>query len=628
MKTLYQRVALNNLITTIIAAAMPMLCSAAPVNYGTAIKTTASSAAINTNGFVYGATRNGNDNNQFYRYNIKTKKVDIVKQVTGTSGTWAILDNGNDIYFGTYRKASLYKYTKTTQNLIKLADFDSEQYVWDMVKDHQGNIWLGTSPNALLYRLNMNTQALSNFGSVFKGKSSIDYARAIEEYNGIIYIGTGVTTAGLYAFNPETGKKTNILPVAYRSEETVYDLALVEGVLLATLLPSQKILKIDLLSGKVSEIPGNFYADTTVSSKPSGHDVFSGMGDIVLEYNILDDTIARITPTGYGGLGGAKIYGNTLSGINIHSEFVEINLLTNKKTAVDLTAVGLPKTPAIPVAMMVDNGVAYFSERQLRRFDTRTRTEQYANINGEPKTLCALNGLIYAAHYTKAMLYSYDAANITKGKLIWLIGNNQNRPLDMSCDNTIVAIATEPNYGKFGGALSVYNTLTRTKYVWLNIVANHTIRSVDLHGNHAYIGTSIFGGTGAPLRSGFGKFVKLDIKTKKVLWSTLASSKLIKDVVFDGENRVFGLGDNGVLYKLNSENGQIEKQASTNLAGLAITKTGKIYGVSSSSIFSIDSNLTMLKLTNLPKITNFTSDKITGKSYVVSDKNLIEFALE
>ncbi|SJM89623.1 hypothetical protein CRENPOLYSF1_1140036 [Crenothrix polyspora] len=24
-----------------------------------------------------------------------------------------------------------------------------------------------------------------------------------EEYNGIIYIGTGVTTAGLYAFNPE-----------------------------------------------------------------------------------------------------------------------------------------------------------------------------------------------------------------------------------------------------------------------------------------------------------------------------------------------------------------------------------------------------------------------------------------
>jgi hypothetical protein len=82
------------------------------------------------------------------------------------------------------------------------------------------------------------------------------------------------------------------------------------------------------------------------------------------------------------------------------------------------------------------------------------------------------------------------------------------------------------------------------------------------------------------------------------------------------------------LYKLNGENGQIEKQASTNLAGLAITKTGKIYGVSSSRMFSIDSNLTMLKLTNLPKITNFTSDKITGKSYVVSDKNLIEFALE
>lgn len=76
-------------------------------------------------------------------------------------------------------KASLYKYTKTTQNLIKLADFDSEQYVWNMIKDHQGNIWLGTSPNAPLYRLNMNTQALSNFGSVFKGKGSIDYARGI-----------------------------------------------------------------------------------------------------------------------------------------------------------------------------------------------------------------------------------------------------------------------------------------------------------------------------------------------------------------------------------------------------------------------------------------------------------------
>lgn len=613
---------------------LPSICAATPVYYGPAIKTTATVAAVINKDFVYGATRNGTKN-QFYRYNLSTKKVDLARSVLDTAGTWAMLDSGNDVYFTTYDKAALYKHTKKTQKIVKIADLKGEEYAWDMTKDQNGNILVTTSPHAYVYKFNTKNGSLSNLGSVFKGTGNTrDYARSVAAHKGIIYVGTGLVNAGLYAFDPGTGKKINILPTVYRNDDAVYSLSVVGDTLFATLSPSRKMLKMDLSSGKIIELTQDYYSSDAPASAPTGGGTFLGKDGILFEYNPSKDRLSRLTPTGENNLAGSTIIGNKLLGVSLDSELVSINLTTLKKTVVDLTSVGLLKTTAPPFSAIVNKGVAYVSERQLRRFDTRTGKEQYTSVKGEPKAMCVLGNKVYAAYYTAAQLYEHDAADISKANLLWTVGDQQNRPLDIDCYGNTVAMATEPTYGAFGGALAIYNAVTHANHVWRNIVKNHSVQSVDLYADSAYVGTSVFGGTGAPVVGGVAQFAKVDITTKKILWATAAtSSKQLKNVVYAGSNSVFGLGDDGMLYQLNSTTGKMTKVVNTKLSAAgklqtqltAITSSsaGKIYGISSQAVYKIDKNLGLSEIIKLPNISIITPDRTTGKIYVVADNKLV-----
>ncbi|MDD5677895.1 MAG: hypothetical protein PHW60_07880 [Kiritimatiellae bacterium] len=67
----------------------------------------------------------------------------------------------------------------------------------------------------------------------------------------------------------------------------------------------------------------------------------------------------------------------------------------------------------------------------------------------------------YFASYVKAVFYSMDTAQpFEYGKnpvVIGEIGKEQNRPIAMVSDGKFVYIATGANYGKLGGAISVFN---------------------------------------------------------------------------------------------------------------------------------------------------------------------------
>lgn len=583
----------------------------------------------------YGATRTGDVCNLF-SFNTSTEKVENILSIKDANGAWGVVRDGDYIYIGTYLKASLYKYNIKTKAIEKLCTIPNADYIWDM-KLYNNKMYIGTSGNGSLYEYDLKTKNLKFLARITKGQ----YVRSIEFYNNKIYAGTGAN-AELIEYDIATGKFKNILSPKYNGSAFVYDLKVLDGKLFMLIRPSNEIAVYDLESNKYLTstciLERENYINKPDFSEGTIH--FTDINGAVIEYNKNENKLSV-----FNNLSTFKceiVNDSYLSGITPEGLYVEFNFDGSIRKKVDLIDNGLEGIKTIPMSITANNGKVYLGEKRLGIYDEFDDSMMYKIVSGEPKALCFLSDTLFSANYINAKVWKYDKNALLKPLdyeysdseqfMAFSIENNQNRPKAIVSNNVskTVLIGTEPNYGRYGGALTVYSDVTKNKYTISHIVSNHTIWDITYDNNDsniAYMGTSVQGGSGTTPLNDDAHVVKWDIQNKNKIWDVVPkkNNHTILSVIHKN-NKVYSVTASGSIISMDDKTGRVIKENNKQrFTYLLSSADGNLYGITSKSFCLIAPD----SLEAFPLKDDFNSlsyliaeDTVTGRIYFFDKYNM------
>jgi hypothetical protein len=188
----------------------------------------------------------------------------------------------------------------------------------------------------------------------------------------------------------------------------------------------------------------------------------------------------------------------------------------------------------------------------------------------------------------------YEFANA--GQFLVLdIGQQQNRPRTMIADERTMTIlvGTQPDYGQYGGALTYYHPTSGEAYTVRNLIPQHTIQSLafDESDPHvAYVGTSVYGGTGTDPLGEDAHLVKWDIASQRILFDRIPEKDNAQIIsVVSAQQRVYVLTKNQNLLLIHRSTGEVIKaHTGTRLLKIIRSVDGNVYGIDRTTFFKID----------------------------------------
>ena len=616
------------------------------VRYGKAINTVSTYAGLfaqdsNGNKVYYGVTRSGRYC-RLFRFNVVARAVDMVVPITAAKGAWAMALHDNSLYIGTYSPASLYRFDTRTGSLSHLATFEHETYIWDM-KIYNGVIYLGTYPHARLISYDLKTGNIHDFGSLSEEK----YLRSLAVYNDVVYAGIGAR-AQLIAYNMKTGRSKDILPLKFRKDSFVYHQVICGSKLFLGLSPSYDIAMYDMVTGEFSLLMEGANRQPGLS-KPTFHpDVihFTGIGGYLFEYDSRKRSLKKLLPrTAQGKLNGTHIVaGEYIAGVDARAIYEEISFDGLLRKRINLMASGLPGIESIPMSLAAHNNVVFIGERMLRVFDITTNKETYKVILGEPKTMCILDDNLYTANYGGAMLWRYSIAALVNPEnvdfddpdrfMILDIEACQNRPQKMVSNQATktLLIGTAPDYGTYGGALTYFNTSDGKSYTVRNIVPSHTIREIVFDAvdpEMAYLGTSVYGGTGTDPLNENAHIVKWAVRNQSIVFDVIPEidNRRILSLAH-WKDRLYAVTDNHHLLLMNSGSGKIlNRNESLGINNVVMTTGGILYGTSNTAFYRIHSDTLegVCLRADFENLRELTQDGISGKIFLIDGYDLLGY---
>ncbi|MES9143964.1 hypothetical protein ABEP44_12605, partial [Cutibacterium acnes] len=140
----------------------------------------------------------------------------------------------------------------------------------------------------------------------------------------------------------------------------------------------------------------------------------------------------------------------------------------------------------------------------------------------------------------------------------------QDRPFASASGDGLLFVGTTPQYGKIGGALSIYDPklgvgAAGNPYVVRNLIQDQSITALAYHDGILYGGTSVWGGIGGKPTQPSAKFFGFDVKTKTKLFETVIAEnrRTITTVEVGPDGKIWGMCE-GYLFKYNPKTGQME----------------------------------------------------------------------
>jgi hypothetical protein len=200
-----------------------------------------------------------------------------------------------------------------------------------------------------------------------------------------------------------------------------------------------------------------------------------------------------------------------------------------------------------------------------------------------------------------------------------------------------IYIGSDPDYGLFGGALSVYDPNRNEKRVYRHIVKNQSIASL------AYIekwdtiaaGSSIRGGTGTRAIEKEARLILWDPKEEMKIFEVVAvpQATTIRSLASTEEGVIYGITENGKVFVFDTQKREVKKVFDLGFnnpleISLHPGPEGKLYGLAQEAIFVIDPKTDQVSLLVKPSVP-ITSGMamIDRKIYFGSDGNLWEFEI-
>ncbi|MGG3798917.1 hypothetical protein [Metabacillus fastidiosus] len=493
----------------------------------------------------------------------ETKKLIDLKELEGAKEPWAIEAAPDGIvWIGTNPNAHLYKYDLKTKQLTDVGKAkDKEGAIWDLAYDLENKrLFGGTSYHGTLFAYSEHG-SFRDFGSVLKGKQttrSIAYNAA----ENTVYVGMG-SPAALIKWNLTTYEQMDLLEGYSKSSGSVYDLNLVDGQLFVKMEGTNEIIHYDV---KTDEAVNTFKANSRgVSDKiPDETAVFYSEGGSLYKYNYMTRSSEKIDSNLYGS---AAVSLDILPGKNKvvglvgnSGRFYEYDYKRNQfsLSTLDLPSqfVGIFRIGSSSTGDIYSSG---FISGSLSKFNPSTSSNEIFNRIGQVEGFAEQNGKMYFGTYPNADIYEYDpksrwSSGSNPYKLLSLSDGGQSRPSVMISDeeNQRLFIGTVPKRGEHSGLLTIYDINKREEIESLELKEGQSVVSAtyDKQNNLLYAGTSVYDGTGKKTEESASVF-KIDLNVSPYNVEEIVVSRGYNEMVsalrWHPDGQIFGIADNKFL---------------------------------------------------------------------------------
>ncbi|WP_157574243.1 PQQ-binding-like beta-propeller repeat protein [Jiangella muralis] len=509
------------------------------------------------------------------------------------SGAWVSAVSGTDVYVGTYTPAKLFRVdtvTGTAEEILTAGGSGAVVYALTVAPD--GMVYAGTfeSSGGRIFAYDPATGAVTDLGVTVPGQ---DYVRALVSDERYLYAGIG-SAASLVRIDRATLEVTDLTPPDLAGATFVSSLALHDGVLLGGISPRGQLLALDTADPSRYELvqapaetfvvavtggePGRAYFAARPSGTLYGYDLWSGTAE------------ALAVPAPEKAASGLTFHDGRVWGL-VDGLAYAYDPGDGAVTGLPLDAAGVTPSPEGPMALATDGEHVYVSgSGGVQIHDLATGTSSRVFVPGEAKSLWPAGDTVYLSVYTRALIYELPSVAGPVRPLAE-IGHEQTRPRDSFLDDGTgrLYVGTEPDYGRYGGALAVYDTANGGLDVYRDIVEDQTISAVTAEGGTVYIGSDIKTGNGTTPIATRAEVAAVDADTGAVRWSVPApaGATVVGDLQLIGAELV-GLTSTGRLFGLDPATGAVrwEHALGVNASILTPSATG-VYTTDGKSIFRL-----------------------------------------
>ncbi|MFC4557989.1 FIMAH domain-containing protein [Virgibacillus kekensis] len=476
----------------------------------------------------------------------------------GAESTWAheVTVDG-DLYIATIGGgAKLWKYSPKTKVAEVVATFPGQTFPYSITSDPEGNVYVGTYPSGKVYKFNSEREEVTDYGKMID-ESSRQYIRSIAYIDGNIYAGTAKDK--IIKYNIASGEKSNIA-ASLDETGTVYDMDKVDNRYLF-------IRYNDTKNGYIYDTQTQKWLDVIVPNVRGLHvEEESYNGSVYYmtpddKFMSIDLNTLEINDTGmrYGsGLRGAdwvefndpQLPGKSLVTINWSGSVTIFNIETNQVIERPSLVKGAPA-----IMNQVKNGPdgnIYISGTQATEgaiFSPSDNSTVSFNL-GQGDSMSSFGDKMLFGVYPGARIFEYDTkrdpAN-NNPKQLFQIGEDQDRIGDIISADGKTFIGSIPDYGKLGGALTIYDPTGEqtTPTVYRNIVENQSVVSLAYKEGIVYGSTSVNGGLGIDPVAKEAKIFKWDVENEQKIEEISLSIEGVNNPQTIGD---LSFGENGLLW--------------------------------------------------------------------------------
>ena len=495
-----------------------------------------------------------------------------------TSTAWEMeTDSNGDVWFGTYYKCHMYKYSPKTKELTDFGSPLGESAVIALTFDEEDNLYIGTYPSAKIIKINGETGAMADYGTM---KSGEQYVYSLGVYKDKFYYSCANDTS-LYEYDPATQKST-LIPFAENGISGVAKTGLyVRDNYLVCAGTNGELQCYDLESKTWSKkINANWMGN--VVSPVLGGKIYYTNGKCLAALQLSDMTITELEDMAFASYmrGPATIngmvelddpempglsyvttqYAGTIYAFNFQSRKIKEYTDTLKGVASDTREYTFGPDGRLYVGEYMGTKAA--------AMDINTGAVELFHM-AQPEGIAVLGDKMYFGNYTGSTLYILDTTkkyyrtsdpnDPNNNPRIWgSTGAHMDRPWAMLAAGDKIAMGGVPDYGILGGALTIYDPETDKCDVYENLVKDQSFIGMAYKDGKLYLTTTVSGGLGISPTQSQAKVLIFDMETRKVTLEKdftvpgISPIMGVESISVAPDNTLVGYG-RGYIYKLDIE---------------------------------------------------------------------------
>ncbi|MEU0662374.1 hypothetical protein [Streptomyces lavendulocolor] len=450
---------------------------------------------------------------------LTTRKLTRTFRLDRGDGGWAATVSGGQVYIGTYPFPDIHRIDPATGTVTRIGTVGpAGGFVWCLTTAPDGTVYAGTSPRGEVWEYKPQTGTLRNLGAAMAGEQ---YVRAIAADDRYVYAGT-LPRGFIVAYDRVTGVRRNITPTPYGGASALLARGgRVYGSFGKTILD----LAPDGSDAHVIPIPApERIADAmTVTADGTLYCVGRPSGTV---YRRDGDTLVKVAAPATGDEHRALVPlpDGTMLGAVGSGRLWWLDVSTGRSELVELIDIGLSgPDPVQSIAYESGGTVHVGGHYSLTTHRPAHGTSKRIRIPGEPKTLRAIGGKVYAAMYPSTEFLEIDPRR-GRVRSMGFIDNDQQRPTDMAYvpEQDLLLVASAPPAGGLKGALTLVERSRGRLTVHKDVITDQSVMSVALddrigHRTAYLAGDTWGGGSITPTRPN-ATVVAYDVRRRTVLW--------------------------------------------------------------------------------------------------------------